>query len=254
MFLSFYVVQNPIINMNFVLKLSYNGAAYHGWQRQENAISVQEIIETAYKKITGFDIELTGCGRTDTGVHAKCYYAHFELDEKPDKEIVYKLNSVLPPEVAIEYCKKAEDSFHARFSAISREYRYFIHFQKNPFLINQSYFISKKLDVERMNKACEILKGYDDFASFCKKGADNKTTLCQLMEAKWEQKKDQLIFTIKADRFLRNMVRAIVGAMVDVGLHKLSLDDFREIIEAKNNQFTGTSVAACGLFLWDVRY
>ena len=244
----------PIFKMRFILKLSYNGTAYHGWQRQENANSVQSMIENALKKITGSAIELTGCGRTDTGVHAKCYYAHFELDRKPDKEIVYKLNSVLPPDIAIAYCKRTDNSFHARFDAVSREYRYFIHSQKNPFLINQSYFVSKTLDLEAMNKACEILMEYEDFASFCKKGADNKTTLCKLMEARWEQKKDQLVFTIKADRFLRNMVRAIVGAMVDVGLNKLSLEDFRKIIEAKNNQFTGTSVAACGLYLWDVRY
>jgi len=240
--------------MRFILKLSYNGTAYHGWQKQENANSVQSMIENALKKVTGLEVDIMGCGRTDTGVHAACYFAHFKLDDEPDSELVYKLNSVLPNDIAIEQCKKADANFHARFDAVSREYRYFIHFQKNPFLINQSYFVSKKLDVERMNKACEILKEYDDFASFCKKGADNKTTLCQLMEAHWEELNHQLIFTIKADRFLRNMVRAIVGAMVDVGLHKISLEDFKNIIEAKNNQFTGTSVAACGLFLWDVRY
>ena len=240
--------------MRFILKLSYNGTAYHGWQKQENANSVQSMIENAFKKITGLTIDIMGCGRTDTGVHAKCYFTHFEMEEEPDIELVYKLNSVLPADIAIEECKKADDDFHARFDAVSREYRYFIHFKKNPFLINQSYFVSKKLDVERMNKACEILKEYDDFASFCKKGADNKTTLCKLMDAHWEEKNHQFIFTIKADRFLRNMVRSIVGAMVDVGLHKISLEDFKNIIEAKNNQFTGTSVAACGLFLWDVRY
>jgi tRNA pseudouridine38-40 synthase len=240
--------------MRFILKLSYNGTAYHGWQKQENANSVQSMIENALKKITGLSIDIMGCGRTDTGVHAKCYFAHFEMEEEPDIELVYKLNSVLPSDIAIEECKKADDDFHARFDAVSREYRYFIHFKKNPFLINQSYFVSKKLDVERMNKACEILKEYEDFASFCKKGADNKTTLCKLIKAHWEEINNQLIFTIIADRFLRNMVRAIVGAMVDVGLHKISLEDFKNIIEAKNNQFTGTSVAACGLFLWDVRY
>ncbi|MFM9945275.1 MAG: tRNA pseudouridine(38-40) synthase TruA [Bacteroidia bacterium] len=240
--------------MKFILKLSYNGTAYHGWQRQDNAISIQQIIESALEKITGIETEIVGCGRTDTGVHARCYFAHFESEGQLDSEIVYKLNSVLPHDIAIEYCKKSDDDFHARFSATSREYRYFIHWQKNPFLINQSFFLSKKLDLEAMNQACEILMQYEDFASFCKKGADNKTTICQLMEARWEQTENQVIFKIKADRFLRNMVRAIVGAMVDVGLHKLSLTDFKKIIKDKNNQFTGTSVAACGLYLWDVRY
>ena len=240
--------------MKFVLKLSYNGTAYHGWQTQNNAISVQQLIETGFEKIAGFALELTGCGRTDTGVHASCYYAHFETDEILDKEIVYKLNAVLPPDIAIEYCKPTDDSFHARFSAISREYRYFIHSHKDPFLTDRSFFISKKLDLEAMNRACEILKEYEDFSSFCKKGADNKTMICKILAANWMKKNNQFIFTIIADRFLRNMVRAIVGAMVDVGLNKISLEDFRKIIEKKNNQFTGTSVPACGLYLWDVRY
>ena len=134
--------------MRFILKLSYNGTAYHGWQKQENANSVQSMIENALKKVTGLEVDIMGCGRTDTGVHAACYFAHFKLDDEPDSELVYKLNSVLPNDIAIEQCKKADANFHARFDAVSREYRYFIHFQKNPFLINQSYFVSKKLDVE----------------------------------------------------------------------------------------------------------
>ena len=240
--------------MKFILKLSYNGTAYHGWQKQDNANSVQSMIENALKIITGLAIDIVGCGRTDTGVHANCYFAHFEMEEWLESELAYKLNSVLPSDIAIEYCENIDDNFHARFDAKSRENRYFIHSQKNPFLVNQSYFLSKTLDLQAMNKACEILKEYDDFASFCKKGADNKTTFCRLMQAKWERKNHQFVFTIKADRFLRNMVRAIVGAMLDVGLGKLALDDFRQIIEAKNNQFSGTSVAACGLYLWDVKY
>ncbi len=212
------------------------------------------MIENAIQKLMGTPIDIIGCGRTDTGVHAKRYYANFETEEILDPEIVYKLNAILPSDIAIESCQKTNTDFHARFSAISREYRYFIHWQKDPFLLNRSFFLFKKLDLEAMNSACKILLEYQDFASFCKKGADNKTTVCEITEAFWTQQENQFFFKIKADRFLRNMVRAIVGTMVDVGLHKISLDEFRNIIEARNNQITGTSVPACGLYLWEVSY
>ncbi len=240
--------------LKYQLRLAYNGTAYHGWQKQDNANSVQTAIENAFLKITGTGIQLVGCGRTDTGVHAKNYCAHFETDALIDLELAYKLNSILPPDIAIELCQETDESFHARFSAQSREYKYFIHTRKNPFLENQSFCLSKKLDLESMNQACNVLMAYDDFASFCKKGADNKTTICQIMQAGWDMSGNQIVFTIKADRFLRNMVRAIVGVMVDIGLKTKSIEDLKRIIESKNNQFNGTSVPACGLFLWQINY
>jgi len=240
--------------MKYFLKLSYNGTAYHGWQKQENANSVQETLDNAMSVLIGAPIETVGCGRTDTGVHAMCYFAHFEtLSHIPD-EFIYQLNSILPHDIAIEDFKPIEAENHARFSALSREYRYFIHSRKDPFLRERSYFLHKKLDIELMNVACKVLREYNDFESFCKKGADNKTTLCEIYEADWITLNHQIIFKIRADRFLRNMVRTIVGTMLDVGLHKISMDEFRQIIEAKDRQFSGSSVPACGLYLWDVKY
>ncbi len=240
--------------MKFSLTLQYKGSAYHGWQKQLNALSVQQVIETAIFKVWDFQVELVGCGRTDTGVHAAKYVAHFEMDEAIDPEFVYKLNAVLPPDIAIRLVEPTRDDFHARFSAKSREYRYFIHQKKNPFLWGQSWFFSKHLNHDLMNEACKILKQHHDFASFCKKWSDNKTTLCHIEEAVWEKTDEGFVFKIVADRFLRNMVRAIVGCMIDVGIERLSPKDFHQIILNKDRNFTGTSVDACGLFLWDIKY
>ena len=240
--------------MRFVLKLAFNGSAYHGWQRQKNAHSVQEEIEKALEVILGESAGITGCGRTDTGVHAMTYYAHFDRETAPEPRLVYQLNAILPRDIALHFCREVSEDFHARFSAISREYRYFIHTHKNPFLQDRSWFIHHTPGLELMNKACDILKQYEDFASFCKKGADNKTTLCRIDDCHWAMEGDQWVFTIRADRFLRNMVRAIVGTLVDVGLEKLSLQEFARIVEARNRNLSGESVPACGLYLWDVRY
>jgi tRNA pseudouridine38-40 synthase len=240
--------------MRYKLKLAYDGTAYHGWQSQNNAISIQATIEKAFYQITNQKIELVGCGRTDTGVHAKAYFAHFDTIGFNDEEIVYKLNSVLPPDIAIESCLKTDETFHARFSALLREYKYYIHSHKNPFLINKSYYLKKPLNIEQMDEACRILVRYSDFASFCKKGADNKTTLCQLRDALWEKQDNQLVFTIRSDRFLRNMVRSIVGCMVNIGLEKMTLLEFTTIIENKNADYAGFAVPACGLYLNKVDY
>jgi len=236
------------------MKLSYNGTAYSGWQRQDNAVSVQQTIEKALRLITGIDIEIVGCGRTDTGVHASFYVAHFDTEQPLDVELVYKLNSILPKDIAVHHCKETADTFHARFSAISREYCYFIHCRKDPFLNDRSWFVHQSLDIDAMNRACTVLMDYDDFASFCKKGADNKTTICKLTHAEWVKEDHRLIFTIRADRFLRNMVRAIVGTMIDVGLGKTDMHNLRLIIEARDRGCSGASVPACGLYLTDVQY
>ena len=240
--------------MKYKLILSYKGSRYHGWQIQENAHSVQAEIENALKIIAGEKIGIVGCGRTDTGVHAKFYVAHFETEVEFKSNVVYTLNAILPEDIAILDLKKVGDDFHARFSAISREYQYFIHFHKNPFLTGNSWYMNKQLNIELMNKASEILSEYQDFASFCKLGADNKTTLCEIQHASWQLNDNQLVFTIKADRFLRNMVRAIVGTLMEIGLERMSLIEFRAVIESKNRQNSGTSVPAHGLYLTDVKY
>jgi len=240
--------------MKFLLKLSYNGSNYNGWQRQDNAISIQQTIENVLNILMGKKVEVVGCGRTDTGVHALCYYAHFINDSHPEVTFVYKLNAMLPPDIAIAYCRETDEDYHARFSAKTREYKYFIHDHKDPFLINRSWFFHQPLDLDAMNRACTILMEYDDFASFCKKGADNKTTLCKIYHAQWIKEENRLVFIIRADRFLRNMVRAIVGTMVEIGLHKLDMHEFRLVIEGRDRGNSGASVPACGLYLTDVTY
>jgi tRNA pseudouridine38-40 synthase len=240
--------------VKYKLILSYKGSRYHGWQIQENAHSVQAEIENALKIIAGEKIGIVGCGRTDTGVHAKFYVAHFETEVEFKSNVVYTLNAILPEDIAILDLKKVGDDFHARFSAISREYQYFIHFHKNPFLTGNSWYVNKQLNIELMNKASEILSEYQDFASFCKLGADNKTTICEIQQASWQISDNQLVFTIRADRFLRNMVRAIVGTLMEIGLERMSLIEFRAVIESKNRQNSGTSVPAHALYLTDVKY
>lgn len=215
---------------------------------------MQSAIEDAIRKITAHEVSVVGCGRTDTGVHALYYVAHFESDAVIPDSFNYRLNAVLPPDIAILDSMQVPDAFHARFSALSRTYLYKIHFAKNPFLIHRSWFQHRIPDVEAMNRASELLMTFDDFACFCKQGGDNKTTRCRIMEAVWNQTGDQLQFTIRADRFLRNMVRAIVGTLVEVGNHELELEELREIILSGNRSMAGTSVPAHGLYLSDVRY
>ncbi|NUM31796.1 MAG: tRNA pseudouridine(38-40) synthase TruA [Bacteroidetes bacterium] len=234
--------------------ISFDGTAYHGWQKQKNAISVQQIIEQKLEILIGKKTETLGCGRTDTGVHARKFVLHFETIKKPSKNFLYNLNSILPQDIAVLKISHVNSSFNARFSAKKREYRYFIHFEKNPFLINKSTLLNKNPDFDKLNKACEILKKYNDFASFSKKGSDNKTTICKIYEAKWVKKNKQYIFIIIADRFLRNMVRAITGTMLDIGYGKINIDDFVKIIESKDRKNSSTSAPPGGLYLWDIKY
>jgi tRNA pseudouridine38-40 synthase len=240
--------------MRYRIDLAFDGTNYHGWQKQENAGSVQSMLDKCLGTLTGEAIETVGCGRTDTGVHAKFYTAHFETIHDLPSNIEYKLNSILPRDIAVFEVKVAAIDFHARFMATSREYQYFIHTRKDPFLEGKSFYYPKNIDVELMNAGCAILMETSDFASFCKKGADNKTTICKLIDAKWTKDDHQLIFTIRADRFLRNMVRAIVGTLMDLGLKKTSLEELKQIIAATDRQASGTSVPACGLYLTDVVY
>ncbi len=245
--------------MRYFLQLSFKGTGYHGWQEQSNASdTIQEICNKALAKVLKHPVKLTGAGRTDTGVHAETFFAHFDtplenlVTEK--NEWLHKFNSVTPFTIAFQDIRKVKDNANARFDATSRTYRYDIYTQKNPFLYNTALFFPYPLDIDKMNKACVALQEYKEFSSFKKTQSNNKTDTCTIKYAHWEMKGDKLSFTITADRFLRNMVRAIVGTMLNVGNGKFTLKDFTNIIENKNRSGAGASVAACGLYLTAIEY
>ena len=242
--------------MRYFIEISYQGTNYHGWQSQPNACTVQEIIENCLSKITNNSIKLLAAGRTDSGVHANQMFAHFNINEKiNDKNsFIHKTNSFLPSDIAVKNVLQVEDDSHARFDALSREYEYHISLNKNPFEIDKSYLYKNPLDLNKMNKCCDILFQYTDFKSFSKSKTDVKTYDCQIFKAKWLLNGDSLIFKIKADRFLRNMVRAIVGTLIEVGLGKINQKDFKVIIEKKDRQLAGFSVPAHGLYLKKIEY
>ena len=240
----------------YFLQCSYKGTRYHGWQIQPNAISVQEVLENALSKILREKILVVGAGRTDTGVHALFFVIHFEVEKPVDDnfDLVYKLNGFLPKDIAVQNFWLVNADAHARFSAVSRTYKYYISTKKNPFTteINHQYLLP--LDVDKMNTASKILFEFDDFTSFSRLHTDVKTNLCKILLAEWTVQNDTLVFTIKADRFLRNMVRAIVGTLLDVGRGKLTPGQFRKIIERKDRGAAGASAPAKGLFLVDIEY
>ncbi|MCY1718725.1 tRNA pseudouridine(38-40) synthase TruA [Prolixibacteraceae bacterium Z1-6] len=240
----------------YFLQLSYKGTNYHGWQIQPNAISVQEVMEDALSKILREKIAVVGAGRTDTGVHASFFVLHFDTEKKipAHLDIVYKLNSFLPSDIAVQKVCGVDNELHARFSATSRTYHYFITTEKNPFITETSHKYLKPLDVAKMNKAAQILFDYEDFTSFSRLHTDVKTNNCHIMQAEWKVEEKRLVFVIKADRFLRNMVRAVVGTLLEVGKGKLSLNGFRDIVENKDRGAAGASAPAQGLFLVDIEY
>lgn len=241
--------------MRYFIRFSYNGTSYHGWQSQPNALSVQETLTKAVSIILNETIELMGAGRTDTGVHAQLMYAHFDTDKVFDAaNIVHKLNSYLPKDIAVFNIIAVHAEAHARFDATRRTYQYHIHQFKDPFLNEQSWYYPANLDLDLMNQAGAQLLQHTDFQCFSKVNTDVNTFNCKITEAFWVQNGNQLIFTISADRFLRNMVRAIVGTLINVGLHKISLDDFKNIIASKDRSEAGFSVPAHGLYLTDIRY
>lgn len=240
----------------YFLHLAYNGTRYHGWQIQPDAISVQEELEKCLSLKLGEKISLTGCGRTDTGVHARNFYAHFDIDKEiPNcEEFVHRLNIFLPNDIVIYRCWEVDNELHARFDAKSRTYHYYISQSKNPFHTDDAYYFYGKLDIEMMQKAANILFEYTDFTSFSKLHTQVKTNNCKIMEARFFKDNDLLVFEIKADRFLRNMVRAIIGTLLEVGRGKLTTEQFRKVIENKNRCSAGTSMPAHALFLEDVTY
>lgn len=242
--------------MRYFIHLAYNGTPYHGWQIQPNATSVQETLNKAFSVLLQSEINLMGAGRTDTGVHAKEMYAHFDFEASIDiPNLVHKLNSFLPKDIVIYDVIPVNDDAHTRFDATKRTYEYHIHQFKNPFLDELSWYYHQPLDIDLMNEAAKLLFNYTDFECFSKVNTDVNTFDCTIFEAHWKRgENDQLVFTISANRFLRNMVRSIVGTLVNIGLHKITIEDFAQIIESKSRDKAGFSVPAHGLYLTQITY
>jgi len=244
------------VKKRYFIYLSYKGTAYHGWQIQPNGISVQEVLTKALSTVLRTKTEITGAGRTDKGVHARLMVAHFDVEgELPaELDLANKLNSMLPRDIAIQKVVEVQPAAHARFDAVSRRYEYHIVTEKDVFKTELAARLSDKLDFEAMNQAAAVLLEYRDFTSFSKLHTDVKTNNCVITRAEWSKHGDEWIFTIEADRFLRNMVRAVVGTLFEVGSHRMSVDEFRAVIEAKNRCKAGVSVPAHGLYLVDIQY
>jgi len=240
----------------YFIQLRFKGTRYHGWQIQPNAATVQKVVEKALTTLLRESIAVTGAGRTDTGVHASFFMAHFDSTnrEVDNTDFIYKLNGFLPVDIAVHSIRKVPDNAHARFDAVSRTYKYYISRKKNPFKEDTAYRYLNPLDIKKMNEAAQILFEYNDFTSFSKLHTQVKTHRCKILEAEWKEEDTMLVFTIKADRFLRNMVRAIVGTLLEVGKGKVDNKNFRKIIETKDRGKAGTSVPAHGLFLVDIAY
>ncbi len=241
--------------MRYFMELGYNGAPFFGWQVQPGKETVQGCIENALSLLLREEVSVTGCGRTDTGVNARQFFAHFETDQQIDlQKLTKKLNSFLPKEIAICRIFPVEDGMHARFSATSRTYKYYVAVTKNPFNFHYSYRIFQKLDVAKMNEAATMLLETLDFTSFSKLHTQVNNNLCRVTEAHWAMEDSMLVFTVTADRFLRNMVRALVGTLLQVGKGKITVEEFRDIIARKDRCAAGDSVPAHALFLENVRY
>lgn len=241
--------------MRYFFEIAYNGTNYHGWQRQKNAISVQEVVENSLSMIIREEIVISGSGRTDTGVHCEQQYFHADIENSFDLNgLKYQLNSYLPPDISIRSIRRVTDDAHARFTAISRSYEYRITTEKSPFLQNLSYFYPKSLNIQTMNEAATLLIGKQDFEAFSKVKTDVNNFVCEITAAEWVKEKDVYIFKITANRFLRGMVRAIVGTLLNAGKDKMQPEKFQSIIAGKDRKEAGSSAPACGLFLTEVAY
>lgn len=241
--------------MRYFIQFSFFGKAYHGWQVQPNALTVQQVLQETMSTLLRADIKLVGAGRTDTGVHAKQLFAHFDVSNRLCiKETVQKLNSFLPADIAVQQIFEVGPEAHARFDAISRTYEYHITQKKNPFLSDFAHFLWTPLDVDAMNQAASILLEYTDFECFSRSQTDVKTFLCHVTHAQWKHEPERLVFTITANRFLRNMVRAIVGTLLPIGLGKFPVEHMRKVIESKDRAMAGASAPAKGLYLTEVNY
>lgn len=241
--------------MRYFIELAYNGKEYHGWQFQPDAVTVQETLEISLQTLLQAETPVVGAGRTDAGVHASRYFAHFDVENTIEEaSLVYKLNSVLPEDIAVYRIREVSPEAHARFDALSRSYEYRITQQKDPFELETAHYVKNRLNVEKMNEAAAVLGDYRDFKCFSRSRTDVKTYNCDLMEAFWEEQNEKLIFHIKADRFLRNMVRAVVGTLLQVGLGKMPVEEMHTIIKSRDRKKAGASVPAKGLFLTDIKY
>lgn len=241
----------------YFIFISYKGTSYHGWQIQPNSVTVQKILDEALSVILNEKISTTGAGRTDAGVHAMIFCAHFD-SISPDltamKNLIFRLNQFLPVDISVNSIKKVVPDANARYSAISRTYIYYISRKKDPFFDNSSWYLHGNINISVMNEACRVLSNYSDFTSFSRLHSGAKSNICKIYGAIWNESDNRLVFTIKADRFLRNMVRAIVGTMVEIGFGKRNLKEFEEIIQAKNRCRAGKSAPAKGLFLANIEY
>lgn len=239
----------------YFIELSYDGTRYHGWQVQPNAVTVQEVLDKALSTVLRTPIETVGCGRTDTGVHATEFFAHYEVERSiaADK-LEHSLNGILPSDIAIKNIFPVDHEMHARFSATLRSYQYHIHFNKDPFKHGYSWLLRDEPDIELMNQAAKIIMEYIDFSCFSKSNTQTKTNNCKISRADWVKVDGGIVFHISADRFLRNMVRAVVGTLLMVGRKEITPDEVRDIINSKNRSNAGSSVPACGLYLTEVKY
>ena len=242
------------VPLRYVLEIAYNGTNYHGWQMQSDNVTVQEVLEKELSKILKVQTSVMGCGRTDTGVHAIQFFLHFDYNLELPERFVFRLNQMLPKDIAVRESFEVNDQFHSRFSAIYRTYVYKATAIKNPFTENQTLFLYNKPSIELMNEGCRELLKHEDFASFCKRGGDNKTTLCDLMVAEWSENYGLIEFRVRSNRFLRNMVRALVGTLLEVGYGNISIDDLQKIISSRERSNAGKSVSAAGLYLLEIGY
>jgi len=243
--------------LRYFIYISYKGTSYHGWQVQPNSTTVQQILDESMSVVLNEKISTIGAGRTDTGVHALIFCAHFDSNSSSldkDKNLIFRLNCYLPADISVSSIRKVRSEANARYSAISRTYKYYIARTKDPFFNNSSWYLHGELDISIMNRACDILLNHSDFTSFSKLHSGAKTNICRIYTTKWEEQENRLVFTIRADRFLRNMVRAIVGTMIDLGSGRITLGEFEEIILQKDRCKAGKSAPAQGLFLTEIEY
>lgn len=245
----------------YFIELSYDGTNYHGWQLQPNAVSIQEVLNKAFSTILRQPIYTTGCGRTDAGVHATQFFAHFDIKSMDDEpwamdyaKVLRSINYLLPKDIAIKQIFPVAADANARFDATQRSYQYHIHFHKDPFKAGYSWLLRDRPDIDLMNQAADVIKEHTDFSCFSKSNTQVKTNNCKITRAEWVETDTEIVFHVSADRFLRNMVRAIVGTLLMVGRKEIAPEAVRDIIASKNRGKAGTSVPACGLYLTEVRY
>lgn len=240
--------------MRYFLEFSYKGTNYHGWQRQPNALTVQQVLEERSTTLLGTPVVLTGAGRTDAGVHARKMFAHFDFEEVLPADFIPRLNAFLPEDIAVQKVTPVREDAHARFDAISRSYQYHIVQEKNPFVQEAAWYVNLPLDFDAMNEAAAVLLDFRDFKAFSKAHSDVKTYNCEVGRAEWVQSGEIWVFHITADRFLRNMVRAVVGTLLEVGKGRLKVEDVKTIIKSRDRSRAGVSVPAKGLYLTDIVY